>query len=57
MHVHVYCADGEAKFWIEPKIKLVKNYGLSKKQIGEVRRIIVERKNEIVNAWHKHFGG
>ena len=56
MHVHVYCTDGEAKFWIEPKIELAKNYGLTRKQVGQVRKLIVEHKDEIVNAWHKHFG-
>jgi hypothetical protein len=56
VHVHVYCADGEAKFWMEPKIELVKNYGLSKQQIVEIRKVVVEHKDEIVNAWHKHFG-
>jgi hypothetical protein len=26
MHVHVDATDGEAKFWLEPKIELAKNY-------------------------------
>jgi hypothetical protein len=29
MHVHVYCGDGEAKFWLEPEIELARNYRLS----------------------------
>ncbi len=33
MHVHVYCTDGEAKFWVEPKVVLAKNHGLSSSQI------------------------
>jgi len=28
MHVHVYHADGEAKFWLEPAVEVVANYGL-----------------------------
>jgi hypothetical protein len=24
-HVHINCADGEAKFWLEPEIQLVRN--------------------------------
>jgi len=28
MHVHVYCERGEAKFWLEPKIELAKNFGM-----------------------------
>ena len=26
-HVHVYCGDGEAKFWLEPTTELAENYG------------------------------
>ena len=33
MHVHVVCADGEAKFWIEPVIELAQNYGLSDRDV------------------------
>ena len=33
MHVHVHCADGEAKFWLEPLIELAQNYGLNDRQI------------------------
>ncbi len=29
LHVHVTCADGEAKFWLEPALELTQNYGLS----------------------------
>jgi hypothetical protein len=55
MHVHVNCADGEAKFWITPSVSLAQNYGLSPKQLTEMRRVIEERKNEISQAWAKHF--
>lgn len=57
MHVHVYCADGEAKFWLDPKVMLAKNYGLSEKRLREVQKLIEERKVEVINTWHKHFGG
>jgi len=56
MHVHVYCADGEAKFWLTPNISLANNYGLSNKKIAEVSKIIEERKDGITKAWEKHFG-
>ena len=56
MHVHVYCADGEAKFWLTPNVSLAQNFGLSNKQIIELLDIIEERKDEISSAWEKHFG-
>lgn len=54
-HVHVYCADGEAKFWLEPHIELAKNFRLSRTQLREVEQIIEEHYDEIKNAWKKHF--
>jgi hypothetical protein len=29
LHIHVESADGEAKFWLEPKIELARNHELS----------------------------
>jgi hypothetical protein len=55
MHIHIYCTDGEAKFWIEPKIELAINYGLDNFQINEIKKIIEERQNEISHAWEIHF--
>ena len=39
MHVHVYCGDGEAKYWLEPRIELTNNYGLSQIQLNEIEPI------------------
>ena len=55
MHVHVYCAEGEAKFWLEPEISVAKNYGLSKAQIAELTQVVEDRKDDITNAWREHF--
>ena len=55
MHVHIYCADGEAKFWLEPEIELAKNYHLSKKQLREIENIIEEHYDEIRTAWETRF--
>jgi hypothetical protein len=57
MHVHVHCSGGEAKFWLEPKIELAKNVGLSSRQILAIQTVIKERKDEIAEAWQKHFIG
>ena len=57
MHVHVYCGDGEAKFWLEPDVALARNYGLSKTQVKQLLEIVEERHDEIVSAWQEHFSG
>ena len=34
IHVHVIPGDGEAKFWLEPKIELANNCQFSKTQLS-----------------------
>jgi len=57
MHVHVACADGEAKFWLEPQLELARNYRLTRTSLREVEAIIEEHENEFKAAWRKHFPG
>ncbi len=57
MHVHVHCADGEAKFWLEPTIELAQNLDLNNRQIRTVRSLIEAHEHEIRAAWKRHFGG
>jgi hypothetical protein len=57
IHVHVYCGDGEAKFWLEPQVELAVNSRLSRRQIKEIEEIIEDRYDELKQAWNKHFSG
>jgi hypothetical protein len=56
-HVHVYCSDGEAKFWLEPTVELANNHGLSASQLAELKRMVEERQHDIFDAWRRHFPG
>src|SRR5207244_10037457 len=44
LHVHVYGPDGEAKFWLEPKIELAQNYGLKARDVKAALLLIQELK-------------
>ena len=55
VHVHVSSTDGEAKFWLEPVIALASAYGLSKRQIGHLQRLVDHHEKEIRAAWFAHF--
>jgi hypothetical protein len=55
-HVHVVSADGEAKFWLKPEIRLAKNYHYSSKQLRYIAAIIEEHEVELIRAWQEHFG-
>ncbi len=54
-HVHVACADGEAKYWLEPRVELARNHGLSAQQLARIREIVEAHENELINAWNLHF--
>lgn len=56
MHIHVSHTDGEAKLWLEPKIELAMNQGLSQRQIGEATALVQQHYEEICSAWRIHFG-
>ena len=55
-HIHIYCQNGEAKFWLKPQIELAKNYKLSRKQLNEIETIIEENYEKFANAWEEYFG-
>jgi hypothetical protein len=57
MHVHVQAERGEAKFWLEPRLELAQNYGLTARDVRVAQSLIKEHENEIRNAWHRHFEG
>jgi hypothetical protein len=56
-HVHVSCADGEAKFRLEPRVELARNFGLSEERVTETRKVVEARRDEIIRAWRKHLPG
>jgi hypothetical protein len=55
--VHAISADGEAKYLLEPEVELARNHGLSHRDLGRVEQIVRSRREEILDAWHRHFGG
>jgi len=55
MHVHVVSGDGEAKFWLEPKIVLARNYHYSRRQLKEIESLVEVHQDELISAWQKYF--
>ncbi len=55
MHVHVYCGDGEVKYWLEPEIELARNHRLSRVQLRQIEQMIEEHYDDLTNAWREHF--
>ena len=56
MHVHVVSGDGEAKFWLEPAVELVKNYNYNSGQLRTIESLIEAHYDELKTAWRDFFG-
>jgi len=54
IHVHVWHADGEAKFWVEPAVALAHNYSMPRHRLAAARRLVEEHADEIRTAWKAH---
>ena len=55
VHIHVSCADGEAKFWLEPEIELATNHKLSSVQLTQIEKLIEAHYDHFRNAWTNYF--
>ena len=57
MHIHAAQPQGEAKFWLQPSLTLANHTGLPKQQLAYAERVVARHLQEIIDAWHEHFGG
>lgn len=55
-HVHVQHSTGEAKLWLEPRLEVAQNFGLSPRRLAAALRLAQEHYDEIRAAWTTHFG-
>lgn len=57
-HVHVEQGVGgrTGKWWLEPTVRLAIPTKLSARDQATVRKIILARRQEIIDAWNTHFG-
>lgn len=54
MHVHLENADGRAKVYIEPEIKVDYNQGIKSKDLKKALVMIENYKEEIIKSWEEH---
>jgi len=56
VHVHAEGDGGEAKFWLQPEVRVAESVGFKRKRLAELVRVVEERRIDIERAWHEHFG-
>lgn len=54
-HVHVDRDRESAKFWLEP-VCLGRNLGFTAVELRRIERVVTAHREELLEAWHDHFG-
>ena len=54
-HIHIRAGEREAKLWIEPDVELAENSGFNSSEIGIIKKLVEEHRDEIQAAWNRHF--
>ena len=54
VHVHVEREERIAKFWLDP-VRLDMSGGFRRDEIAEVHRILLQRRRDLMEAWHEYF--
>lgn len=60
IHIHIQKGEKECKFWLNIdnySIEEAYTYDMNKKDIREVRKILLQNLDEIAEAWNQFFGG
>ena len=52
-HIHVRCADGECKFWLDP-IMMAGNRGIRPHDLREVERLVFQHQAQLLIAYHDY---
>jgi len=56
VHIHIERGDMEAKFWINPGVRVAYNDGFNAKVLREIADLIEANKERIEEAWGGFFG-
>ena len=54
-HVHIEKDDLEAKFWLQPEIRVAYNDGYDARTLRELLELVEVNKDRIERAWNEFF--
>jgi len=55
VHIHVVRDQAEAKFWLNPTVRVAYNKGYNARTVRELQRLVEANRSRIVRAWNEHF--
>jgi hypothetical protein len=53
-HIHVECAEGTAKFWLDP-VRLKSSAGLSPRRLARILRLVEIHREHLLRSWDDFF--
>lgn len=56
VHIHVEKGGAEAKFWLEPEVRLAYNDGYDARTLREALEIVLANRERVKRAWNEFFG-
>jgi|HubBroStandDraft_1064217.scaffolds.fasta_scaffold154138_3 hypothetical protein len=56
IHIHVEKDDIEAKFWLNPGVRVAYNEGYDARTLRELLAIVLRNRLRIEGAWNEYFG-
>jgi len=60
IHIHAQKGDKECKYWLDVDdyaIRSAYTYNMNNKDSLEIKKIILQNFDDIVQTWNTHFGG
>ena len=54
-HIHVEREDKIAKFWLDP-VRLHSSGGLNRTEISRIQKLVVQYRQQLMEAWNEYFG-
>lgn len=54
-HVHVRLGGANAKFWLEPFVRVARHKGFRPHQLRTAEKIVMEHRDNLLEAWHAFF--
>lgn len=54
-HVHVKHNGADAKFWLEPFVRVAGHKGFRPHQLAEAEKIVMKHRDYLLEAWHAFF--
>ena len=56
MHIHVFRAEYEAKYWLEPTIELAEIYGFPMHELKRIKDIVEQYGYYFKDQYNRHIG-